>query len=67
MLIVCINSKWKIPCSYFLTAELSAIQKTGVEIVSLTFDGAQSTISMSHMLGCKVNVPNLETSFIYYN
>lgn len=65
------NSLWVLSCS---RAQRSAkkdlvlkciklVQETGVQVVSLTFDGAQSNISMSNMLGCHIQFPDPKTYF----
>ena len=72
-----INDSWKIPVGYFLVDGASGEQRcnlvkqcislardAGVQIVSLTFDGAPSNFAMTRLLGCELNVPkNMITCF----
>ncbi|KFM69247.1 THAP domain-containing protein 9, partial [Stegodyphus mimosarum] len=64
-MLVCINKSWKLPVGYFLVDCISGLQlsnlvkqclivveKTGIKVVSLTFDGAACNISMAEHLGC---------------
>lgn len=64
IMIVALNSNWKIPIGYFLLNGLSRSEKanlintaltivydTGVLVKTLTFDGAASNISMATTLG----------------
>lgn len=76
-MIVCLNGSWKVPVGYFLLDGLSANEKanlvnrclsfvhdTGVEVTSLTFDGAPANLSMANKLGADFSNPlNLKTSF----
>jgi len=75
-LVVAINEAWKIPVGYFLINHINSSQKaelvnrcidllskTGVTIVSLTFDGCPTNINMVKILGCSFDVDNLNTSF----
>lgn len=75
-LLNCINGNWKIPVGYFLIAGCTAEQKknlvlqclarcheVGIQVVSLTFDGAPANLSMARHLGCDLKHKNLKTSF----
>lgn len=67
--VVCINQSWKLPVAYYLVNGIStdqkrnltlqcltAIQETGMLIVSLTCDGLRSNINMFEKLGCNLNI-----------
>lgn len=73
------NGHWKIPVGYFLIRGLSGseranlvrqclkmINKVGVIVISLTFDGAASNIAMANQLGAciKADVSSLKASFV---
>lgn len=73
---VCFNGKWKLPLGYFFVDGLSGAQKsaivshcvkqvsdTGAHVVSLTFDGAPSNITMATILGCKTTLGELKPFF----
>lgn len=75
-LVVSINENWKLPIGYFLANSLNSAQKvelvrhalhvlsnTGVNIISLTFDGCSSNITAAKLLGCNFTVDALNTSF----
>lgn len=77
LMLVCINGRWKIPLGYFLTNSLNGQQKSviikqamhlikdcGVKLVSITFDGAPSNITMAKSLGCNFDINNLITEFL---
>lgn len=79
-MVVCINEPWKLPIGYFLCNHLSSVQKaelvkqalnllqkTKVNIVSLTFDGCPTNLTMSKILGCDLNLKNLKTDFSVNN
>lgn len=66
--VVCINEGWKLPIAFFLINGISmeqkrnlteqcltALQETGMLIVSLTCDGLSSNLSMLQSLGCNFN------------
>ncbi|GBO05547.1 DNA transposase THAP9 [Araneus ventricosus] len=77
LLLVCINSHWKLPIGYFLSNGLSSTQKqtlikhclsllhqNNVNVVSLTFDGLSNNFSMAKQLGCNFDdVNSLKTCF----
>ena len=77
LMLVAVNGHWKLPVGYFLTDGLDAKEKaniiteclikvytTGIRVVSLTFDGASSNLSMLKILGADLsNVHNLKTWF----
>ncbi|KAL4127003.1 hypothetical protein QTP88_011201 [Uroleucon formosanum] len=54
-LVVALNEAWKIP--------VDVLTKTGVTIVSLTFDGCPTNINMVKILGCGLYADNFNTSF----
>lgn len=73
LMLVALNSNWKIPIGYFLLNGLSGDEKanlvrmalnivhdTGVIIKGLTFDGAASNFSMASSLGCKLQPPEIK-------
>lgn len=78
-LVNAVNEKWKVPIAYYYTNKLSGQDKaniinellihlngTGAEIISLTFDGAPSNISMANILGANLkNGENLKTYFLH--
>ncbi|KAL4127030.1 hypothetical protein QTP88_011228 [Uroleucon formosanum] len=70
------RNTWKIPVGYFLINHINSSQKselvshcidvltkTGVTIVSLTFDGCPTNINMVKILGCGLYADNFNTSF----
>jgi hypothetical protein len=76
ILLTWINSRWKIRVGYFFTDGLNRSQKhsivehclrllfeIGVKVLTLSFDGAPSNISMANMLGCQLTINNLKTHF----
>lgn len=75
-MVVSINENWKIPIGYFLITNLNGSQKaeltkhalnllkdTGISVVSLTFDGCSSNLTMARLLGCDLNISTLKTKF----
>ncbi|KAL4088909.1 hypothetical protein QTP88_023992 [Uroleucon formosanum] len=75
-LVVALNEAWKIPVGCFLINHINSSQKselvshcidvltkTGVTIVSLTFDGCPTNINMVKILGCGLDADNFNTSF----
>lgn len=75
-MLVAINESWKIPVGYFLCNHLNSsqkseliqqclnlINKTGIKVVSLTFDGCASNINMSKLLGCDLDPTSFKTNF----
>ncbi|KAG8175617.1 hypothetical protein JTE90_019429 [Oedothorax gibbosus] len=71
-----LNGNWKVPVAYFLINGLNAIERanlisealthiheTGVDIVSLTFDGTSTNISSVNELGANISVDNLKHYF----
>ncbi|KAL4126963.1 hypothetical protein QTP88_011161 [Uroleucon formosanum] len=63
-LVVALNEAWKIPVGYFLINHINNdLTKTGVTIVSLTFDGCPTNINMVKILGCGLYADNFNTSF----
>ncbi|TGZ52056.1 THAP domain-containing protein 9 [Temnothorax longispinosus] len=68
VMIVCLNEHWKIPMGYYfinsLNGEerawlvsqcLTSLHDIGINVVSLTFDGAQSNVKMAKKLGAEFN------------
>jgi hypothetical protein len=81
-ILVAINERWLeiYPVGYFLCKYLNSTQKfnlltqcldlvtkTGVVIVSVTFDGCSSNIDMTKSLGCSYYTNNLKTNFTINN
>lgn len=75
-MVVAINGNWKMPIGYFLVSSLNGSQKaeltkhalnllkdTNVNVVSLTFDGCSSNVTMARLLGCNFNIEALNTKF----
>lgn len=73
-----INRAWKMPVGYFLVNSLTESRKrtlldiglqllfeTGVQVVSLTFDGESSNIAMAKSLGCSTNLNDLRPYFFF--
>jgi len=76
IIIVGMNTSWKIPVAYYLLAEITTeekanivlscleeLYKTGIKIKTLTFDGAANNLAMSNVLGAKLQYPDLKPSF----
>lgn len=76
IIVVGMNTYWKIPVAYYLIAGISAeekanivmsclqeLSKTGIKIKTLTFDGAANNIAMSNVLGAKIHYLDLKPSF----
>ncbi|CAH1974406.1 unnamed protein product [Acanthoscelides obtectus] len=76
-MVVCINSRWKVPIAYFLVESSSAEEKatfvrgcllqlesTGMLIKSLTFDGDAYNILMANLLGANLTFPGTKPFFI---
>lgn len=79
-MLVAINERWKLPVGYFLCKHLDSTQKsnllsqcldlvykTGVVVVSVTFDGCSSNIGMTKNLGCSYDPNNFKTNFTINN
>lgn len=75
-MVVAINGNWKIPIGNLLVSSLNGTQKaeltkhalnllndTGVNVVSLTFGGCLSNVTMARFLGCNFNIETLNTQF----
>jgi len=77
-MVVAVNDSFKLPVGYFLIDGLSGkeranlvcqclerLQQCGITVVSLTFDGASSNLSMVNSLGCNldVNSPDFKSHF----
>lgn len=79
-LLVSITESLKLPVAYFLCDHLSSMQKgnlveqcleqiysTGIKVVSLTFDGCPSNMTMVKNFGCDLRVSSLKTNFTLQN
>lgn len=77
-MLTCINGSWKIPVGYFLIDGISAeqkcslvkqalelIEKCGVNVVALTFDGCRANFSMAKLLGCQLDNETIDHIFKY--
>ncbi|KAL4083277.1 hypothetical protein QTP88_028607 [Uroleucon formosanum] len=75
-LVVSINENWKLPIGYFLAHSFDSAQKVKlvrralhilsnacVNIISLTFDGCSTNITVAKLLGCNFTVDTLNTLF----
>lgn len=75
-IVVYVNEGWKFPIGYFLTSSLTSIKKadptkqtlyllkaTSINIVSLTFDGTSTNITMALLLNCDFSISTLKTNF----
>lgn len=71
-MLVCLNDSWKVPVGYFLLDGLSAtekaqlvtkclefVQESGIEVTSLTFDGAPVNLTMAEKLGADFSNPHI--------
>ncbi|XP_060760936.1 uncharacterized protein LOC132870934 [Neoarius graeffei] len=78
LMVVAMNSNWKIPVGYFLINGMSGEEKAnlvqqcltrlhdvGVNCVSLTCDGPSCHLEMLEELGATMNVPALDPSFTH--
>jgi len=74
-MVVSINEGWKLPIGYFLTANLTSMQKaeltqqalyllkaTGINVVSITLDGCSTNLTMARILSCDLNIETLKTN-----
>lgn len=75
-MIVAFNDNFKLPVGYFLVDGLGAVERAnvvnqclsklfsvGINVCSLTFDGAASNLAMASKLGCSFDSNNFKTSF----
>lgn len=75
-MVVPVNSRGKLPVAYYLTNKfsgeeqaniveqiLTVVHETGAEVISFTFDGATSNITMSKTLGADIDSKTLGSSF----
>lgn len=75
-LLNCVNGSWKIPVGYFLISGIKAESKkglvqeclkkcfeVGIKVISLTFDGAPTNLTMANLLGCNFKHTSLKTNF----
>lgn len=79
LMLVALNSSWKIPIGYFLSSGLTGQEKSNIVVraleflsesrvivSSLTFDGAPSNFNMAKCLGAELmDVKNLKTYFLH--
>jgi len=76
IIVVGMNTYWKIPVAYYLIAGITAEEKAniilscleelckiGIKIKTLTFDGAANNLAMSNVLGAKLQCPDLKPTF----
>lgn len=69
------NTNWLLLCNYLNSAQkselikqaLNLLSKTDIDIVSLTFDGCSTNLTMCKNLGCNLNLKNLKTDFNVFN
>ena len=75
-MVVGLKTAWKAPIGYFLTNTLKAqpqavlvtqaieaLHERGIKVTCITMDGHQTNLSMAEMLGCKLCLSDLKTSF----
>lgn len=75
-MVVAINEGWKLPIGYFLASNLNSMQKaeltkqalyalkaTDIHVVSLTFDGCSTNVTMARLLGCNIDASTMQTAF----
>lgn len=73
-----LNGNWKIPVAYFLINGLSGVEranlikealcrihKTGINVISLTFDGTATNIATAHALGANLHPDNIKHFFLH--
>jgi len=78
ILVVGMNTSWKVPIAYYLINGISAEEKaniilnclreldtTGIIIKTLTFDGAANNLSMASELGAKLQYSELKPYFLH--
>lgn len=78
LLVVGINTNWKIPIAYFLVNGMSSDEKLGVvqnalrllhqvnvKCVGLTFDGLQCNLSLASKLGAKLDINIMQPYFLH--
>ena len=79
VMVVCENNKWKIPVSYYfinalngedkaniVLSNLKALQRTGITVTSITFDGLQSNLTMCTKLGAQMSVETLSNQYFLH-
>lgn len=72
-----LNTRWKVPISYFQIYGLTTPEKVnlilnclklihdyGGKIVSLTFDGTATNFVLASVLGAKLYFPNMQSWFL---
>lgn len=75
-MVVAVNDQWKLPVGYFLIDGLCGTERSnlvkqcleklnevGIKVISLTFDGAGSNITMIKTLGCNLDPNDMKTFF----
>ena len=75
-MVVSMNDSWKLPVGYFFANSLSAEEKSnlvkkcltllhsvGVDVKSLTFDGAGTNIKMAHIFGSRLTLGDIKHTF----
>lgn len=80
ILVVGMNTSWKVPIAYYLINGISAEEKaniilnclqeldtTGIIIKTLTFDGAANNLSMASELGANLQYSELKPYFLHPN
>uniref|UniRef100_A0A2H8TGP6 THAP domain-containing protein 9 n=1 Tax=Melanaphis sacchari TaxID=742174 RepID=A0A2H8TGP6_9HEMI len=76
IMVVGLNTHWKVPIAYYLVNGISAEEKsniinsclhqlheTGIIIKTITFDGAANNMSMASLLGANLNYADLKPNF----
>lgn len=77
-MVVAVNDHWKLPVGYFLIDGLNGTERSnlvlkcleklaavGIDVISLTFDGAGCNVAMVKKLGCKLDPNDLKTFFLH--
>lgn len=77
-MVVAVNDHWKLPVGYFLIDGLNGTERSnlvlkclekldavGVNVISMTFDGASCNVAMAKNLGCKLDPNDLKTFFLH--
>ncbi|KYN08274.1 THAP domain-containing protein 9 [Cyphomyrmex costatus] len=78
--LVAINDKFKLPIAYYFTDQLNghekakllktalcALYENNIDVVSITFDGAASNISMCQELGAHLKSTDIENNVPYFD
>ena len=77
-MVVALNQSWKMTVGYFLVEGIAGVERanlmkqcirllyeSGIEVKSLTFDGAAANLAMARNLGCSFDTNNLKTDFVH--